>query len=152
MEKVTINGKEYQLDVDKCKEQGLIIEEVNYPKSWEDFITNIDTVPCDTISARALDKSGYYDEFDTTVKARAFVALGKLIQLRDWWWDNMCDGWRPDWTNYNETKWVIHCNWNTIQKHTNIETNKILAFPAAEIQDKFYEAYKDLIEEAKMFL
>jgi len=161
MEKVTINGKEYLIDIEKCKEQELLIEDVKYPKDWEDYHHLIDYGKYSVGFSARYDNSGNellsmrddtYDWFPTKEESYAFNALGKLIQLRDWWWDNMCNGWRPDWTNHNESKWTISFCAEILEMSAYNQSVKILAFPSTRIRDMFYETYRDLIEEAKMFL
>jgi len=159
MEKVTINGKEYQIDIDKCKEQGLLVEEDVYPKDIYElckFEKAKGTVYLDNCNIwhkgenlKDLFHKNWFTNIDET---KAFNALRKLIQLRDWWWDNMCDGWRPNWNSQVESKWTINTYIGEIITSSYVVCSKILAFPTSEIRDKFYEAYKDLIEEAKIFL
>lgn len=86
METIKINGKEYQLDIENAKNQGILVEKNNVPKSWEEY---------DHVLKHLYVTSGYdnvgvggtrYDHFVTENEAEAFCALGKLIQLRDAWW------------------------------------------------------------------
>jgi len=64
----------------------------------------------------------------------------------------MCDGWRPNW-NDNNLKYGIKYSYDKFDKGWNrCSMSMILTFPTPEIRDKFFETYRDLIEEAKMFL
>lgn len=45
METIKINGKEYQLDIDKAKEQGLLKEKDGKPRSWEEYDKKFAGVP-----------------------------------------------------------------------------------------------------------
>jgi len=83
---------------------GVIKEQVEYPKNWEEFVklkgwynNSFDVQNCNPT---------VFMDYDERIAIRV---LGKLIVLRNWWWDNMCDGWRPDWTN-GKTKYVFYLN------------------------------------------
>ena len=148
METIKINNKEYLLDIEQAKSQGLLREKYNRPRSWEEYTEATSGI----IGYKAsLHYSGAYDNqyniFKNVDEARAFCALGKLIQLRDAWWGD----WRPDWKD-NEYKYNIEIYFNRIDiaYHTNL--SYILAFPTAEMRDDFLSTFRDLIEQAKMFL
>lgn len=147
METIKINGKEYQLDIENAKKQGILVEKNNVPKSWEEY---------DHVLKRLYVTSGYdkvgvggtrYDHFVTENEAEAFCALGKLIQLRDAWWGD----WRPDW-NELYTKYTIVNASGCIKTNTATFNSRVLAFPTKEMATNFLETFRDLIEEAKIFL
>lgn len=149
MEIIEINGKEYQLDIDKAKEQGLLKEKDTKPRSWEEYE---DTWVC--LNSHVTYASDYnsndslsYDIFNSEEEARAFCALGKLIQLRDAW----CGKWKPDW-NEMYTKYTIINARDRINLNTAIFDSGVLAFPTEEMATDFLETFRNLIEEAKMFL
>jgi hypothetical protein len=60
--------------------------------------------------------------------------------------------WEPDWTNYNEYKFVIGVNENKIIKCYNTIAQFVLAFPTEEMRDAFYENFKKEIENCKELL
>lgn len=60
--------------------------------------------------------------------------------------------WEPDWENGSPIKYTIIIYNNIIKKAYNHNENCILAFPSAEMQDAFYENFKDLIEKCKELL
>lgn len=97
-----------------------------------------------------LTSSAYYCHFATKEEAKAFVALGKLIQLRDKYW-RLDNNWKPDWDD-NTEKYCINCSGSRIFYETWKHYNKILAFRTSELRNKFNANFKDLIEEAEMFL
>lgn len=80
--------------------------------------------------------------------AEAMLALCQLIQLRDCY----NDGWTPDWTNSDETKYVIFQHKGEIILDRCWSTNKILTFKIAGLRDQFLENFIDLIEIAKPLL
>lgn len=84
--------------------------------------------------------------------------LRKLLICRDAYWkiadEQMGLGkpWEPNWEDESEDKYtiVLHDNKNC---YANCKgTCSFLTFPTAEMRDTFYENFKDLIEECKMFL
>ena len=135
MTTIEINGKEYQLDIDKAKEQGLLKEKDSKPHSWEEYCNNT-------------RRNTYeYCDFSSREESMAFVALGKLIQLRDAWLGE----WTPDWNN-SEDKYYIWVLNGEMCIGTTIFSQCMLAFPTEEMRDDFLETFRNLIEEAKMFL
>ena len=88
-----------------------------------------------------------YDHFVTENEATAFCSLGKLIQLRDAWYGN----WKPD-SDEVYTKYTIVNARGRIELNTASFNSRVLAFPTTEMANDFLETFRDLIEEAKMFL
>ena len=149
METIIINDKEYQLDVEKAKEQGLLKEKDTKPRSWEEYE---DTWVC--LNSNVTYASEYnsndslaYDIFNSEEEARAFCALGKLIQLRDAWWGK----WKPDW-NEMYTKYIIVNDRGRITFNTATYSTRVFAFPTEEMRDDFLKTFRNLLEQAKMFL
>lgn len=147
METIKINGKEYQLDIEKAKEQGLLKKKDSKPKSWEEY----DHVLKHLYVTSGYDKVGVggtrYDHFVTENEAEAFCALGKLIQLRDTWYGD----WKPDWNGF-DTKYTIINAEGRIVFNTATFNSRVLAFPTKKMATDFLETFRDLIEKAKMFL
>lgn len=160
METIQINGKSYLIDIEKATEQGLLKEKDNKPRSWEEYAA-MRSQDCDSIiSATGIndDDDVYicdYDLFNSEDEARAFVAFvafGKLIQLRDAWWGE----WRPNWEEADGDIYVMYYNGDLdhilINKIETCYNSRTLAFPTEEMCDDFLSTFRDLIEQAKMFL
>lgn len=148
MKTIEIDGKEYQLDIDKAKEQGLLKEKDSKPHSWEEY----DRALKHLYITSGYDKVGVggtrYDHFATETEAKAFCALGKLIQLRDAW----VGDWKPDWKKVYNKYTIINAR-DRIDLNTAIfDSSGALAFPTKEMANDFLETFRNLIEEAKMFL
>ena len=147
METININGKEYQLDIDKAKKQGLLKEKDSRPHSWEEY----DRALKHLYVTSGYDKVGVggtrFDNFETETEAKAFCALGKIIQLRDAW----CDNWKPDWDK-DYTKYTIINIRGHIKLNAATFNSGALAFPTKEMANDFLNTFRNLIEEAKMFL
>lgn len=101
----------------------------------------------------AVDLSESKSLFYTTKgKEKAVSSLLKLIVCRDAWWKIL--NWKPNWgCNNNNYKFFIGSYDGEITNDmTSVHVNRILAFPTVEVRDKFFEVFKDYIEEAKEFL
>lgn len=153
MKTIEIDGKSYLIDIEKATEQGLLKEKDSKPYSWREYIgaCNENTESCTNASNLDTDDQyrpwRFYDTFNSEDEAKAFCALGKLIQLRDAW----IGDWKPDWEKSN-TKYGICAYRNKIDTFNVILDSCLLAFPTAEMRDDFLETFRDIIEQAKMFL
>lgn len=147
---IIINGKSYLLDMEKAQAQGLLKANDSIPHSWEDHVnkTNIENTYNSSIIDNEDEYSISYDDFKTEEEAKAFVALGRLINLRNDWVGN----WKPDWNKLTEYKYCIISCGGEITTEAHCVGNSILAFPNAAIRDAFLETFEALIKQAKMFL
>lgn len=149
MKTIEIDDKSYLIDIEKATEQGLLKKKDRKPRSWKEY----DRTLKHPYITRGYDNVGVggtrYDYFATETEAKAFCALGKLIQLRDAW---VGGDWRPDWTSDKEYKWVIQYDSNDVHIYPSFVVSRPLSFPTEEMATDFLETFRDLIEEAKMFL
>ena len=62
--------------------------------------------------------------------------------------------WEPDFTNYDEERYGIYTLANKVERDfCGVgDVNMILSFPTEEMRDKFYDNFKDLIEQCKELL
>lgn len=77
-------------------------------------------------------------------------ALQQLLIFRDAWW-KMADDWKPDW-NEETDKFTISNKCNKIYLNNTAWHAEVLSFPTAEMRDKFYDNFKELINEVKELL
>lgn len=82
----------------------------------------------------------------TENRAKAFLALIQLVELRDAW----NEGWKPDWKGENNFTIKIYCDNVKIEDSFNFQ--RVLYFKSEELAEKFAEQFKDLINEAKELL
>ena len=80
----------------------------------------------------------------------AVSALCKLLIYRNAWWQKL--GWKPDFRSAFVAKYIIENCEGRITTGISGVSYAVLAFPTEEVRDKFAEAFKDLIEEAKELL
>ena len=82
----------------------------------------------------------------TESRAKAFLALMQLVELRDAW--NKIDNFVPDFSNII-TKYCISVRGNEITKSAYLSENITLCFGFMETRDLFLTTFKDLIQDAK---
>lgn len=70
--------------------------------------------------------------------------LSKLLYLRDIY----RQGWTPNW-NDGGTKYTVLNDGGELSKSIKSYNNRIFSFQSAEIRDKFYNNFKDMLEEVK---
>lgn len=152
--KVTINGVEYNLDLEKAKELG-VLKEDTICKSWEEFFE------------KYRNKRGlFYDEDNKKIEyvntpintieqltdneAIAIKAFSKLLKLRR----DCIEDWNPDWSNDydDETKYCVAVLNNKICiKHHYFES-RTFSFPTKEMAEEFLECFRELLEDCKYLI
>jgi hypothetical protein len=128
------------------------IKKDSRPKSWEEYCKQIKNTACYIAVRNAVMPYirvaiPQYNEFSTEEEAKAFTALGKLIQLHKAW----IGDWKPNWQE-DSFKFVIEGHASAIAISTNMYVHRLLAFPTEELRDEFLDTFKDLLEEAKPFI
>lgn len=88
-----------------------------------------------------------FGEFEDKETAEAFAALWTLLNYRKAW----IGDWKPDWTNYLY-KYVIAGEKDKIAKYSTCFAVRSMSFPTKEMQNDFYESFKNLLEVAKPLL
>ena len=131
----------YEIDKEKSTFEKIIFKKISEnPKTWEDY--------CSLMEGKTIyypngdyviisDFSSDHNMFATKERARQFIALGKLLQLRDYWVGN--------WKGNSDNIYVIYKNVIMAVVHNN---DFPLAFPTREMAKRFKECFKDLIKEA----
>ena len=151
MKTIEIDGKSYLINIEKATKQGVLKEKGNKPRSWEEYRENILLYQRCKFSAEEYNfertEDFSYKVFGSPEEAKAFCALGKLIQLRDAWWGN----WKPDWSN-SEDKYFIWALKDDMYIDTSMFIRHMLAFPTKEMANDFLITFYDLIKLAKIFL
>lgn len=144
----------YEIDRENSTFEKIIFKKVEreLPKKWKDlyevkgwFING----KCYIIETGKLITQEYNkNTFPTKEEAEACLALAQLCQLRD----RYNNGWKPNWEDYNETKYCIEFCQGRIETIDRVNCHKILTFKTEDLRDKFLENFKDLIETAKPLL
>lgn len=123
---LVMDGMRYQVDKSKLKE----LCKPMLPTSFDEVDKEYDLHKC-CVEAYA----PYTSQLAT---------LSQLLYLRDIY----RQGWKPDWTN-NDIKYAITNQNDELIKVGNTESNRIFAFQSAEVRDKFYINFKDMLEKIK---
>lgn len=145
----------YEIDKEKSTFEKIVFKKVEreLPKSWEDlkfvngfYVCGLSRIEKVRHNSTAI--SNNKNIFPTREEAEACLALSQLCQLRD----RYNGGWKPDWEDTNEQKYVIIIHTGRIQVETFFSIQHLLTFKTEELRDKFLENFKDLIEIAKPLL
>ena len=115
------------------------------PKTWDEYCAKQGEVG-DKIKA-SLDIAYMTINkhiFSDYKQAQAHIALMKLHLLRE----EYRQGWKPDWRNVDESKFVIEMVANELSINNYGITRYSLSFQDEKRADKFLTNFRDLIEEA----
>ena len=149
MTTITLEGKEYQLDIEQAEKLGLLKEKDNRVKSWKEFTTKYDT-------AYVVDGTGtfhkegnvfYVGSQLTLHEAKALTAFSKLLKLRRDW----IGEWEPDWTE-SSRKFILYRSENEVRICITSTSAGVLSFSTQQMAHEFLETFRDLIEEAKILI
>ena len=146
--KLKINIPEgYEIDKEKSTFEEIVFKKVEdsfskLPKTWEEYksCSRGNTSYFFYNSLKGIGESsfsGIYNEFLTEERTKQYVALGKLLQLRDYWVDN--------WKINSDNIYVIYKN---VIMATMPNSDFPLTFPTREMAKEFKNCFKDLIKEA----
>lgn len=150
----------YVIDREKSTFEKIVLKKVEeLPKSWEDlkfvngfFICDLSKINKVRLNSLAIDSNK--NVFPTKEEAQACVALAQLCQLRD----RYNDGWKPDWENRAQNKFIIYIHpdneilFDKISANTHAISRHLLTFKTEELRNEFLENFRDLIETAKPLL
>ena len=151
-ELLTLNGKEYLLDIEQAMKLGLLKEKDSRVRSWEEFKEKY-----------CYKHSYYYDVSEgitrrtstvcigdqlTPPEAIAIAAFSKLLRLRRDW----VGEWEPDWNKPYDDKFIIYGYKNEIRICNSTITSASLSFPSDQLAQEFLETFRNLIEEAKILI
>jgi hypothetical protein len=151
---ITLNDKNYIIDVEKAKDLGILKEKDRRCKSWEEF------------KLKYKGTRGYYYDYATDKiynpldpwgaseqinqqDAIEIYAFSKLLKLRRDW----IGEWNPDWSNV-----LCKCKYCIISRNNNItigsfdDVQHIFSFPTEEMAREFLECFRSLFEQCKMLI
>ena len=152
-ELLTLNGKEYLLDIKQAKKLGLLKEKDSRVKSWEEFKEKYKSnIAYGFVDLLGVEKfpggiSSTRNQL-TPHEATALAAFSKLLKLRRDW----IGEWEPDWSNTNMGHGIIWVNKNEVKANMSYTIAFPLSFPDYKMAKEFLETFRDLIEEAKILI
>lgn len=146
--KLKINIPEgYEIDRENSTFEEIVFKKVEdsfskLPKTWEEYCKQTKGYTSYygySINGNTYETKfdGFYNEFFTKERVKQYVALGKLLQLRDYW--------VGDWKINSDNIYVIYKNVIIATVHNN---DFPLAFPTREMAKEFKNCFENLIKEA----
>ena len=138
-------GGEYRdIALTAFKEHELIGDRL--PKTWDEYCAKHgevgDKIKASLNTAYMTINKHIFSDYK---QAQAHIALMKLHLLRD----EYRQGWKPDWRNVDESKFVIEMVANELSINNYGITRYSLSFQDEKRADKFLTNFRDLIEEAR---
>lgn len=133
----------YEIDRQKSTFEKIIFKKISEnPKTWEEYCEltkgSYSNYANATTNMAYKDKhTGTYNEFTTKERAEQFIALGKLLQLRDYW--------VGDWKRNSDNIYIIYKNVIMAAVHNS---DFPLTFPTREMAKEFKDCFSDLIKQA----
>lgn len=147
--KLKINIPEgYEIDRENSTFEEIIFKKVEdplakLPKTWEEYCKQTKNRPsyywndCCKTSIVTSVFTGVYNEFSTKERIKQYVALGRLLQLRDYW--------VGDWKRNSDNIYIIYKNVIMAAVHNS---DFPLTFPTRKMAREFKNCFEDLIKEA----
>ena len=154
MTTITLEGKEYQLDLEQAEKLGLLKEKDDKVRNWDEFKEKYRSEYgyfYEAHSNKILRTSSPISIGDQLIphEAKAIAAFSKLLRLRRDW----IGEWEPNWDTLDERKYVIErrrlSQFEILVCFTN---SHVLSFPSYELAQEFLETFHELIEEAKILI
>lgn len=155
---VHLEGKEYQIDIQKAKALGVIKEKDQRCKSWEEFrdkyVINPSSnypsywynIQCNRVEKK--ERPMFTSEQLTKEEAIAISAFSKLLKLRrDWIGD-----WNPDWCNGDETKFYIEVYKEDFYVNSSRNYAKTFSFPTEKMAEEFLHYFRSLFKRCKILI
>ncbi len=133
----------YEIDRQKSTFEKIIFKKIpENPKTWEEYCSlmkgkTVYYTNCNTITVSGF--SDAHDKFVTKERAEQFIALGKLLQLRDYWVKGYDKFSYHVWNSGGNGVFV--CYWAGVTPYP-------LTFPTKEMAEEFKDCFEDLIKQA----
>ena len=134
----------YEIDRKKSTFEKIVFKKIEHrkPTTWKEYCKYAKDCPSYFGNPRKNNIfetrfAGFYNEFFTKERVKQYVALGKLLQLRDYW--------VGDWKRNSDNIYIIFKNVIIATMNNN---DFPLSFPTREMAEGFKECFKDLIKEA----
>ena len=135
----------YEIDRQKSTFEKIIFKKIpENPKTWEDYCKltrnkfSFYAKPSNTINTDYY-YCGSFNEFSTKERAEQFIALGKLLQLRDYWVKGYYKFSYLVWNSGGRRVFVCGCDGVTPYP---------LTFPTKGMAEEFKDCFEDLIKQA----
>ena len=147
--------KGYEIDKEKSTFEEIVFKKIEdplakLPKTWEEYCKQTKGYTSYygySINGNTYETKfdGFYNEFFTKERVKQYVALGKLLQLRDYWVGDL----KSDLHGFVTTIYNFEGEIRSASIPKERGSNYSLTFPTREMAQKFVECFKDLIKEAR---
>ena len=133
----------YEIDRQKSTFEKIIFKKIpENPKTWEEYCSlmkgkTVYYTNCNTITVSGF--SDAHDKFVNKKRAEQFIALGKLLQLRDYWVKR---------SKFKDAVGIFTWSDGVIVTNECDINDFALTFPTQEMADKFITCFRDLIKQA----
>ena len=133
----------YEIDRQKSTFEKIVFKKIpENPKTWEEY--------CSLMKGKTIHYPDYYyiilrsfedayNMFATEERAKQFIALGKLIQLRDYWVKG---------SKFKDAVGIFTWSDGLIVTNNCDINDFAITFPTQEMADKFITCFRDLIKQA----
>ena len=135
--------KGYEIDRQKSTFEKIIFKKIpENPKTWEEYCSlmkgkTVYYTNCNTITVSGF--SDAHDKFVNKKRAEQFIALGMLLQLRDYWVKR---------SKFKDAIGVFTWSDGLIVTNNCDINDFAITFPTQEMADKFINCFWDLIKQA----
>ena len=133
----------YEIDRQKSTFEKIIFKKIpENPKTWEDYCSLMKGKTVYYTNCNNITVSGFsdaHDKFATKKRAEQFIALGKLLQLRDYWVKGYDTFSYIVWSNNVRRLFVSY--WVGLTPYP-------LTFPTKEMAEEFKDCFSELIKQA----
>ena len=133
----------YEIDRQKSTFENIVFKKIpENPKTWEEYCSlmkgkTVYYTNCNTITVSGF--SDAHDKFVNKKRAEQFIALGKLLQLRDYWVKR---------SKFKDAIGIFTWSGGLIVTNNCDINDFALTFPTQEMADKFITCFRDLIKQA----
>ena len=133
----------YEIDRQKSTFEKIIFKKIpENPKTWEDYCSLMKGKTVYYTNCNNITVSGFSDAHDKFVnkkRAEQFIALGKLLQLRDYWVKG---------SKFNDAVCIFTWSDGLIDTTKCDLNDYALTFPTKEMAEEFKDCFEDLIKQA----
>ena len=134
----------YEIDRQKSTFEKIVFKKIpENPKTWEEYCKLTKGICSNYANATTnmvyKDRhTGSYNEFTTKERAEQFIALGKLLQLRDYWVKGYSEF---RYALFGDKDGISLCDCSGFSAFS-------LTFPTKEMAKEFKDCFEDLIKQA----
>ena len=132
----------YEIDRQKSTFEKIVFKKIdNTPKTWEEYCSLMKGKTVYYTNCNNITVSGFsdaHDKFTNKKRAEQFIALGKILQLRDYWVKGYSEF---RYALFGDKDGISICGCSGYSAFS-------LTFPTKEMAKEFKDCFEDLIKQA----